>query len=105
VTPAIYITVHDVGNNTVVSAITPYIRATLSAMDSAGNTYVFGGNISVFYCNLDQYASCSFPGVKAGLKTPGSSFSLQFTCGAAQLAVGSLVVECAGPPADTAFSV
>jgi len=103
--PAIYITVHDVGNNTVVSAIAPSIQATLSAMDSAGNTYVFGGNTSSFYCNLDQYAHCSFPGVKAGLKTTGSSFSLQFICGAARLVIGSLVFESAGPPTDTAFSV
>jgi hypothetical protein len=103
--PAIYLTVMDSYNNTVVSQITPTYDIFLKASDSTGKTYYFGGNVSQFSCSLDARASCSMAGVKAGLKTaPERSVSLVFSCGNARLLIGPFTIQNVGNPADTVFA-
>jgi hypothetical protein len=102
---AIYLTVVDGNNNTVVSPVAPHYFVSMNGTDSAGNIYKFAGNISLFACTLDVNGSCFIKGVKAGLKTsPTNPLFIHFFCDNAELKIGPLVIANNGIPAQTEFS-
>lgn len=104
--PAIYLSVVDINNNTVVSPINPHYTVHLTANDSIGRQYYFGGNVSNFSCSLDENGSCRIQSVRTGLKTrPDGHVILTFTCESARLVIGPIKVEKVGIPAKTAFAL